>query len=117
MVKPAKLHEADIANFFNKVTNFGAGTMRTADLMRWMGWDKQTSGFWAEIHERFVDTLEEHEREEGWQLLTLQNDSQITLLCFDPEGTSKDNRWWTSVRALAERPAPGRRKKPVVADE
>jgi len=117
MPKPTKLHDADLANFFNKVTQFGAATMRTADLMRWMEWEKQTSGFWADVHERFQNALEEHEREDGWRLQALQNDSQITLLCLDPESTPTDECWWTSVRSLAERPAPGRRKKPVLVEE
>lgn len=114
--KPAEIYEANLADFFLEVTHFGASTVRTALLMRWMGWDKQTAGFWADVQERFQEALEPHEREDGWQLFAVQNDSQMTLMCFDPEKTEDKDRWWQPVKVMAERPTPGRRKAKVEAD-
>jgi hypothetical protein len=110
-----KIHEADVANLFDKVVCLGAATIREATLMSWMGWEKQTAGFWTELNEEFQKALGE-DVEEGWQLLAWQNESQITLVCGDPEGVDLKDRWWQRVRVLAERPSPGRRKKAVVEE-
>jgi hypothetical protein len=108
--KAEDIYEGNLADYFYEVTHFGASTMRTGLLMRWMGWDKQTAGFWEDVQKRCQNALEEHELEDGWQFFALQNDSQITLMCFDPRNVKAEDRWWLPIQELAEKQSPGRRK-------
>ena len=104
-------YEALLADFFHTVTHYGAATKPEAQLMRWMGWDKQTAGFWKDVQTRFQKVLDDDGYgDEGWQLFAITNDGHITLVCMDPPGTTDEDRWCKSVRGLAARPSPGRRK-------
>jgi hypothetical protein len=111
--KTEDTYEGNLADFFYEVAHFGASTMRTALMMRWMGWDKQAAGFWEEVQERCQNALQKHEREEGWRFFTVQNEGQITIMCFYPENADADGRWWTPIQELAEKQSPGRRRTKI----
>jgi len=111
--KAEDIYEANLADYFYEVTQLGASTMRTGLLMRWMGWDKQTAGFWEDVKKRCQNALAEHELEDGWQFFSLQGDGLITLMCFDPVNAKAEDRWWQPVQELAEKQSPGRRKTKI----
>lgn len=110
----ASIYEADLSNYFHKVTSLGAASERASVLMRWFGAERQSSGFWSDVHAQFQSALEPAEREDGWKVAVIQNDGFITLICLDPDNAEAKDRWCLPVRELAEKPAPGRRKQSVL---
>ena len=95
-------HETALNDLIRDVIDQGCAVVETRLVLRWFNRSNWGKAIWQSLLQRFVKELTERgEENEGWRLYAIPNNqSSLSLVCFNPKTCDTGEGWWRAVDQL-----------------